>query len=167
MTAPVERGPSQGARSGSKESSSCLCVTSSETARCTSTGDHQICPLTLLLRTLIPLQEEQANHPSLRASATTALSWGLCEQEEWLPAPSAQIRILLLSTNLRERPDCRSLRASNEHSFTVRGLRARKTSGRSRSTFLAQPRDRHAISAFCPISRTELRHVGRVFQVVA
>ena len=37
----------------------------------------------------------------------------------------------------------------------------------SPSTFLAQRRDRHAISAFCPISRTELRHIGRVFQIIS
>ena len=94
----------------------------------------------------------------------------------------------------REWPDCRSLRASNEHILIVRVLRARKTSSRSLSflthfqedglaespncarptrafggralreqggsarppspsSFLAQRRDRHAISAFCAISR--------------
>jgi hypothetical protein len=41
LTAAVERGPSEGARSGSKESSSRPCATPSETARCASTEDHQ------------------------------------------------------------------------------------------------------------------------------
>src|SRR5262245_44441591 len=41
LTAAVERGPSQGARSGSKEGSSRPCATPSEAACGTSTEDHQ------------------------------------------------------------------------------------------------------------------------------
>jgi len=41
LTAAIEQGPSEGARSGSKESSSCPCVQPSEAARCASTEDHQ------------------------------------------------------------------------------------------------------------------------------
>ena len=41
IVAAVERGPSEGARSGSKESSSRPCIPPSEAARCASTGDHQ------------------------------------------------------------------------------------------------------------------------------
>jgi len=45
LTAAVERGPSEGARSGSKESSSHPCATPSEAARCASSEDHQLHPL--------------------------------------------------------------------------------------------------------------------------
>jgi hypothetical protein len=41
LTAAVERGPSEGARSGSKESSLLPCASPSEAARCASTEDHQ------------------------------------------------------------------------------------------------------------------------------
>ena len=44
LTAAVERGPSQAARSGSKESSSRPCATPSETARCTSRGGSSRLP---------------------------------------------------------------------------------------------------------------------------
>ena len=37
----------------------------------------------------------------------------------------------------------------------------------SPSTFLAQPRDRHAIPAFCPITGAGAGNIRRVFQIVS
>jgi len=84
LTAAVERGPSEGARSGSIESSSRPCASPSETARCTSTGDHH--------------------------------------------SPSSA---LFQTSTKRSGQGCPLLRASNEHSFIVRVLRARRAPGRS------------------------------------
>jgi hypothetical protein len=50
LTAAVERGPSEGARSGSKENSLLPCATPSEAARYTSTGDRLACSLLPLLQ---------------------------------------------------------------------------------------------------------------------
>jgi hypothetical protein len=79
---------------------------SSETARCTSTGDHLVCPLILLPSLLVSLfgglpdrfsTARGEREPSILSSpsfqrggqmvlacahrGTTVLSWGLCEQE--------------------------------------------------------------------------------------
>ena len=54
---------------------------SSETARCTSTGDHLVCPLMLLLRARVPGAQDQRgcpSHPSDRArSASKKGTWPL------------------------------------------------------------------------------------------
>ncbi len=65
LTAAVERGPSEGARSGSKESSSRPCIPPSETARCTSTGNHQAPSPSLLQPST---KRSGRGCPSLRAS---------------------------------------------------------------------------------------------------
>ena len=60
-TAAVERGPSEGARSGSKESSLHPCASPSEAARCASTEDHQTPSFPLSLSALV-----QAGHADVQ-----------------------------------------------------------------------------------------------------
>ena len=106
FTARIERAQFHRARSASKKGTWPLPPHPSETARCTSTGDHLVCPL------MLP--------PSLLASLPTGQ-----------PSRSSIARVERGASDfphfaMRESPDCPSLRALREHILIVRPQRARR-----------------------------------------
>ena len=102
LTAAVERGPSEGARSESKESSSCPCATPSEAARCASTRDththraSSVSSCTFPLESTLPQSGVARSRLRLRASNEHLRSVRVARAREvGLATPHAPTRLEL------------------------------------------------------------------------